>query len=237
MNVHNLMEELVYSGVNDLFDTAQKTKTEWLTCTCNQCRLDTICYVLNRVAPRYIKSGRGLAHNQLEELQDKAQLMADINRITLEGMKQVLSTQRPHIQEQNTLPQSPVFNFPTFVGRILDGLTFEPVKDIPVHLYMSNEIAQPIDSSWVNPYPITSHTPGTFTFWVKPLSASHETDKKVIPFEIRVEKKGYDPLRYYFEIAVTGESVIRTAYNSNHSFILPDLYLFPSEDPHSSMQD
>ena len=91
MNVHNLMEEMVYSGVNELFDTVIESKADWLTCSCEQCRLDTICYVLNRLPPHYIKSGRGLAYAQNEDAIDKMQLVADINRIALEGMKQVLA--------------------------------------------------------------------------------------------------------------------------------------------------
>lgn len=237
MNVHNLMEEMVYSGVNDLFDAAQREKAEWLSCTCSQCRLDTICYVLNRVAPRYIKSGRGLAHTQADESADKAQLMADINRLALEGMKQVLSVRRPHAFQTDSLPDTPVFNFPTFVGRILDGLTFEPLKDVSVYLYLEGKLAESIDASWENPYPISSHTPGTFTFWTKPISAGKEGINRVFPFEVRVERDDCETVQYFFELGITSESVIRTAYNSEHSYILPDLHLFPSEDALSSMQD
>lgn len=230
MNVHNLMEELVYAEVNDLFDTARANNAPWLTCSCAQCRLDTICYVLNRIPPRYIKSGRGLAYNQNEESIDKQQLSADISRIGLEGMKQVLSTKRPHCASESDMPDTPVFNFPTFVGRVLDGLTFEPVKDISVLLLSGSSPALSIDSSWENPYSISAHTPGTYTFWVRPESAKDEGIKKVFPWEIRIEKQGFDTINYFFELGITSESVIRTAYNAEHSFILPDLHLFPSDE-------
>ena len=62
MIIHNVMEDLVYDEVNKLFDEAEEKKESWLTCSCMQCRVDTMCYVLNRLKPRYIKSGRGLAH-------------------------------------------------------------------------------------------------------------------------------------------------------------------------------
>ncbi len=230
MNVHNLMEELVYTEVNDLFDAARANNASWLTCSCTQCRLDTICYVLNRIPPRYIKSGRGLVYNQNEESFDKQQLTADISKIGLEGMKQVLSSRRPHCTTEVDLPVSPVFNFPTFVGRVLDGLTFEPLKNISVELLLDSKPAVSIDSSWENPYSISSHTPGTYTFWVMPESTKKEGIKKVFSWEIHIEKAGFDPIHYFFELGIESESVIRTAYSAEHSFILPDLHLFPADD-------
>jgi hypothetical protein len=236
MNVHNLMEELVFNEVNDLFDKARENHAPWLTCSCSQCRLDTICYVLNRVSPRYIKSGRGLAYAQTEDPIDKSQLAADISRIALEGMKQVLSSKRPHTITTGDLPDPPVFNFPTFVGRVLDGLTFEPAYDISVNLLLDAKIAESIDMAWENPYKISQHTPGTFTFWIKPISTEKEGIKKVFPFEIRIEKQGFDPINYFFEIGITSEPVIRTTYNDDHTFALPDLHLFPISDGFEGMQ-
>lgn len=227
MNVHNIMEELVYHEVNSLFDTAKKDNSPWMTCNCTQCRLDTICYVLNRIPPKYIKSSRGLAYSQLEDSIDKSQLAADINTIGFEGMKQVLGSKRPHTVNSSNMPNTPVFNFPTIVGRILDGLTFEPIKDLSILLLLDSQKAEPIDSSWENPYPLSPYTPGTFTFWVKPVGTVKEEVKKVFPFEIRVEQIGYDPIHYFFEIGITSETFIRTAYTAEHSFILPDLHLFP----------
>jgi competence protein ComFB len=237
MNVHNIMEEVVYTEVNGLFDTAKKDNAPWLTCSCSQCRLDTICFVLNRVQPRYIKSGRGLAYSQIEESFDKAQLGADLSIISLEGMKQVLSTRRPHSTEFPDMPDTPVFNFPTIVGRVLDGLTFEPVKDLSVLMLLDTKKAESIDSSWENPYTLSRHTPGTFTFWVKPLGAKKEGIKKVFPLEIRIEQQGYDPIHYFFEVGVTSESFLRTSYSAEHSFTLPDLHLFPAEQELNGMQD
>lgn len=230
------MEEIVYNEVNSLFDTAKKDKAPWLTCSCAQCRLDTICYVLNKIPPRYIKSGRGLAYSQIEESIEKSQLSADINKLGLEGMKQVLAKQRPHSELDQDFPDSPVFNFPTIIGRILNGLTFEPVKNIDVFLLLDSKNAESINASWDNPYRISSHTPGTFTFWVKPLGTKKEDIKKVFPFEIKILAEGYDPIHYYFELGITSESVIRTAYSAEHAFMLPDLHLFPTEDDLESMQ-
>ena len=193
MNVHNLMEDLAYTEVNGLFDTAKESKAPWLTCSCNQCRLDTICYVLNKIQPHYIKSGRGLAYSQLEDFVDKTQITADINRLGLEGMKKVLSTKRPHSPIISNLPDSPVFNFPTFMGRILDGRTFEPIKEVSVLLLRDSKKAESIDSSWENPYRITEHTPGAFTFWVKPFGLKTRESKKYSRLKFRLIKKDMIP--------------------------------------------
>ena len=99
MIIHNVMEDLVYTEVNKLFDEAEEKKESWLTCSCMQCRVDTMCYVLNRVKPRYIKSGRGLAHFLKFEKTEKVQIMADITSLVIEGMHRVLSTKRPHDHE------------------------------------------------------------------------------------------------------------------------------------------
>lgn len=237
MNVHNLMEEFVYTHVNDLFDTAKNDKAEWLTCACAQCRLDTICYVLNRIPPKYIKSGRGLAYNQVDEAFDKSQLQADVNRLAFEGMKQVLSSKRPHVQNTEALPNAPAFNFPTIVGRVLNGHTFAPMANISVELLLDGELATSIDQSWENPYRISAHTPGTFTFWVLPVSSTKEHEKRVFCFEIRVTLPSFEEVHHYFEIGLTAESFIRTAYNAEHTFIIPDIHMFPMEDELDSMRD
>ena len=76
MKVHNLMEDVVSKLVDKLYDQAKKDKAPWLTCDCENCRIDSISYVLNRITPKYIVSDRGVTHS-LEILNDK-QLLADI---------------------------------------------------------------------------------------------------------------------------------------------------------------
>ncbi|MBQ2571571.1 MAG: late competence development ComFB family protein, partial [Treponema sp.] len=61
-NIHNIMEEQVESRVNQLYDHVKGQNAPWLDCDCENCRKDTICYVLNRIPPRYILSGRGVTH-------------------------------------------------------------------------------------------------------------------------------------------------------------------------------
>ena len=60
MNVHNLMEEIVKQRVDQLYENAKNEKVEWLSCDCENCRLDTVSFVLNRIPPKYVVSGRRL---------------------------------------------------------------------------------------------------------------------------------------------------------------------------------
>ena len=90
MNVHNIMEELVTKRVNDLYDQVKDLKAPWFTCDCEHCRIDTISYVLNRIPPKYVVSGRGLTHSITNEA---PQLKADIDALGIEGMHAVARSQ------------------------------------------------------------------------------------------------------------------------------------------------
>ena len=56
MTVHNILEEEVINQVNNIYDQAKEIGIAWITCDCEQCRLDTATYVLNRIPPKYIVS-------------------------------------------------------------------------------------------------------------------------------------------------------------------------------------
>lgn len=147
MTIHNLMEDLVYTEVNKVFDAAKDKNEPWFTCNCMQCRLDTVCFVLNRIKPRYTASGRGMAHFLQIDQSEKNQLLADISTLAFDGMKTVLSTKRSHTSSEQALPSGYVFNFPTITGRILDGQTFSPISDLPVALYLEDALVAQIKSS------------------------------------------------------------------------------------------
>ena len=88
MNVHNIMEEKVFNHVNDLYNQMKEQNVSWLSCDCEQCRLDTASYVLNRIPPRYVVSGRGVSHNASL---DDTQLRADINALVMEGKQTIVA--------------------------------------------------------------------------------------------------------------------------------------------------
>ena len=119
MNVHNIMEDIVKKNVDDLYEQVKKDGCKWLSCDCMNCRLDTVCYVLNRIPPKYVVSGRGVTHSSSDI--GNLQLKADIDQLSLEGMRTVSATKRPfHLNERNECNPQPVmtpsFNFSTISG-------------------------------------------------------------------------------------------------------------------------
>ena len=178
MNVHNLMEDVVIKAVNTLYDRVKGENVAWLTCDCENCRLDTVSYVLNRIPPKYVVSGRGVTHNA--EYLASSQLQADVDSLALEGMRTVSSTKRPFHTENRidcTIQGSgskaaPAFNFFTFMGVVLDGNTFEPVPEAKITLKMDGKLAEMVDKTWNNPYNLVPSTKGVYSFWVKSIPAS-----------------------------------------------------------------
>lgn len=234
VNIHNIMEEQVINRVNQLYDQVKAKGASWLTCDCENCRLDTINYVLNRIPPRYVVSGRGVTHNTADILTNR-QLSADIDSIGLEGMKMVSMVKRPYHKtlrlNEGKRPElgCPVFNFPTFMGSINDGSTFEPISDAEILLKMDGEIAEMMDSSWSNPARTFSATHGSYTFWVQPVQATEDHESKEFTFTVDVTAEGYVPVTYSFNVPLISEHADRRELNSVYSLKIQDLFLFRTD--------
>jgi len=213
--------------VTRLYEQVQQAKASWLTCSCEHCQLDTLSYVLNRVPPKYVVSGRGLTHSVAQE--DK-QLIADIDKLILEGMHAVNSVRRPYHDAKDKTPKtkSPVFNFPTVIGNVFDGLSFEPIHNACVTLLCDGKPVDMVDYTWPNPCSTTSLTNGAFTFWPKPESAATEGESKVYKFTLVVTAAGMEKLTYIFDVPVVSEKNAREL-NSNFSVKIPDLVMFAPE--------
>ncbi|MCR5764264.1 MAG: late competence development ComFB family protein [Treponema sp.] len=233
VKIHNIMEEQVISHVNELYDQVKAKGAVWLTCDCENCRLDTINYVLNRIPPRYVVSGRGVTHNNAVVLAD-SQLSIDIDKFALEGMKLVSASKRPYhksTMDQNIQDASkyPVFNFPTFTGNVYDGSTFEALTDVELVLKLGNENATMIDSGWSNPFKTFPGSNGSFTFWVAPIRAEKEKESKDFVFTIEAKLDGYDPVTYSFDVPIVSEIKDRIQLNSIYSLKTQDIFMFRTD--------
>lgn len=226
------MEEIVSQKVNTIYDQLKNEHLSWLTCDCMNCRLDTISYVLNRIAPRYVVSGRGATHS-IPSINDN-QLKADIEALGMEGIRIVSSTKRPFHERPRTDCEvaktlHPVFNMPTFVGTVLDGTTFEPLIGASITIKQNGGLAEMVDSTWNNPAKTFKSTNGTYSFWVKSVPAKKDGENKRFTFTIEVTAPDYTPVDYVFEVPVVSESVIRTELNSTFSLKIKDLILFRTD--------
>ncbi|MGI5173923.1 late competence development ComFB family protein [Treponema sp. OMZ 840] len=229
MNIHNILEDRVLIEVNNNYKRVKEMNPAWFTCDCEQCRLDTAAYVLNKLPPRYIVSGRGLTHMLAHT---DIQMSIDIDALIIEGMKKVSANLRPfhdsQVPETSEVSKGPVFNFPFFIGSVYDGTTFEPVKGAEISLSRSGSLCTMIDHTWTNPTVLTSHTRGRYTFWVKPEKAQTLNETKQFQFKIEIKAEGFDTVIYTFDIPLTSCEYIIKEPNTVESVKIQDLYLFPT---------
>ena len=232
MNVHKLMEDVVIKAVNTLYDRVKGEKVAWLTCDCENCRLDTVSYVLNRVAPKYVVSGRGVTHNV--EYLASSQLLADVDSLALEGMRTVSSTKRPFHTENRAdceiqadgSATKPAFNFFTFTGVVLDGNTFEPITNAKITLKLDGKLAEMVDKTWSNPYTLVPSTKGVYSFWVKSIPASESGERAYFNFSNEIEAAGYSECIYHFEVPIMSEDKVRQTLDSTYTLKIKDLVIF-----------
>ena len=231
MNVHNLMEDIVNKAVNNLYDRVKAENTTWLTCDCENCRLDTVSYVLNRLPPKYVVSGRGVTHNV--EYLASSQLQADVDSLSLEGMRTVSATKRPFHAEnrkdceiQKEAKSKPAFNFFTFTGSVLDGNTFEPVSDAQITLKMNGKLAEMVDKTWSNPYNLVRSTKGVYSFWVKSVPAKKSGQREYFTFSLEIKAEGYSDMVHHFEVPIMSEDEVRSTLDSTYTLKIKDLVIF-----------
>ncbi len=230
MEISNLAEEAVLSEVDAMF--AEEDKSGKLGfCTCAQCRLDVACYVLNRIKPEYIVSSRGMAYSE-RDFMVTVQKRADILSLAREGWS--LVAHRPRLTAEHgqksratALPRGPAFNFPTVMGRVFNGLNFEPVAQGEVRLLVGGTEAPMADSNWQNPFVLSSGTAGTFIFWVCPMAADTEGEERGFTFEVRTSTPGLDPVSHYFELSLVADREASGDFGKHGVHKLPDILLFP----------
>ncbi len=240
MEIRNIMEDAVKAMVEELFEHEAREKRLGF-CTCDQCKVDVACYVLNRVKPEYIVSSRGLAYSEKEGL-DKVQRQADIVSLVKEGWGKVSHAPRPtsdHVQGKPFDDDriGPVFNFPTIMGRVFDGRTFAPLGEGIVRLLADGEEVGMVDPNWQNPFVLAGATGGTFIFWPRPIEAAPDAGDRKFGFEIQVDVSGLEMLPHYFEIDIAPEKSARLDFSLQRVHKIPDLYLFPEGEGEGEEND
>ena len=231
MDIHNASEDIVYSAAKKIFENIEKSGNPDGYCLCEQCRIDTICYTLNRTDPHYIVSNRGLTRIDLTGVK-RQQIEADITTLVYKGLRLVNHTMRPTAPHDGSFTQklksnTPVFDIPTISGRIFDGISFEPVVGIEVAIYCEGELVPMRNSNWQNPYIMVASTPGAFSFWPAPIITEAPDVEEVFKFTIKVNSPDYEILNHFFNISSVSKFHTPSSYALNRSFKLPDLYLFP----------
>jgi competence protein ComFB len=233
MELHNTMEDMVISKVAEIFESIEKDGNPENFCTCQQCRMDTACYALNRSQPRYIVSSRGASRVVGQETHEYQQKEADLVALIYEGIKRVNHNQRPNFvhSSKGALPEGmvnmPVFNIPTIVGRLFNGNNFSPLSDVKVELLRNGDLVAMKDGNWQNPYVLVANTEGTFSFWPNPVPALKMDEHKIFEFSIKIEGQDLETLHHFFKLPVISELQTTNTFSLHRTFKLPDLYMFP----------
>ena len=227
MKLHNVMEDIVGTMVEEIFAEEELSGAEGF-CTSDQCKLDVTCFVLNRVTPKYIVSGRGLTHFDIDYL-DKLQREADLASRIYAAIEVVSNNQRPQPgRPQDSESESgPCFNPPTFTGRVFNSLTFEPVSDVEVVLYRDGELVTMISSNWQNPVRIVPNTPGSYSFWPRPIAAEEIDQRETLEFEIAIDSADYEPIKHYFQLSLQAQNGTLGYFTVDQNVQVKDLYLVP----------
>ena len=225
MKTHNLLEDIVRKEVEEIFsDTALMEKLN--ICTCDQCKLDIMCYALNRLPPRYIISGKGAVHIEAE-FSDDYQNVTDIVSIINEGIQKVKETKRPSCSQssQERSISGPVYNFPNITGRVFHGETFEPIHNIDVTLLSDGRPVEMISSNWLNPYRIIANTAGVYNFWPSPIPANNEGSKK-FQFQLLFSGESIEETSHHFSIEQRPEGGVNEIFDLKSSHKIEDIYIF-----------
>jgi len=231
MDIHNTNEDAVFNAVQKIFDEIQNSGNPEKFCLCYQCRIDTICFVLNRIEPHYIVSNRGFTRIDPASIKNQ-QLEVDITSLIYKGIRLVNHNLRPTAphngsSEHHARIHHPMFDIPTIAGRIFNGVSFEPIVGIDISLYCEGELVKMRNNNWQNPYTMVSSTAGAYSFWPAPVSGDIPDISKDFSFSIKVKSPDYEPLNHFFTVTSTCKFHTPNSYALNRTVKLPDLYIFP----------
>lgn len=229
MRVHNLVEDLVIQKVEEMFAKKEELSARGI-CVSQACQLDVICYVLNRLSPQYVVSGRGVAHSESGDYTKRLQMLTDMTILVQEGMEIVSKNKRERgAGSFDKEREGSFFNFPSIIGRLLNGLNYAPIVEGQLKLMMDGELAKVIDPNWQNPYVMVKNTAGTYLFWPHPIRAEKPGIVRSFQFALTMEDQRFEPFHYFFDLTVTSEPEFVDFVNTTSSFRIKDLSLFPKE--------
>lgn len=229
MEIYNLMEDYVKHAIKVLLEDKEGI------CKCEQCRMDMICYCLNKIKPRYVISSRGFVHSRNEK-RENMQMNIDLLALSQEAID-VISHMPRHAQkikvENKEIKKEAgksYFFFPVFVGRAVDE-NFQALTDVKVTLTFadSGETAEMIGDYWKNPTTLVPAMDGTFSFHVHPLVAEENGAKQKFKFCLEFEKEGYETACKYFEVALISSISSREVDIAANFFQIEDAILFKED--------
>lgn len=195
MKLKNYQEDLVLQAISIALENRPELSEDEVAVN------DIAAFVLNRLPPRYIMSERGFTRlvSEEEEPSDErrdvatmVQLLVLVNR----GIELVENRRKPSSDNpQEVLTREdqimPVLNFPQIVGKVVDARDDRAVANATVTLYVDDEIADPAEPGWPNPFMTSLATRGYYSFW--PRHRRGDETAAEHPGRIVVEHPDYEP--------------------------------------------
>lgn len=227
MQIYNITQERVTELVNRAFDSDDRPKE---LCLCYQCRLDVICYVLNRAKPVYVLSERGIAHLK-DNYANSLQELADLTRLVDNGIKLVAQARRAHHLQpaESDVPESKAyFNFPTITGTVLSGVTFAPVG-AKVTILLDDKPVEMKDSKWFNPIQLNEQSNESYFFWPQAIPSDEIGVEKTFIFQLNIEAKEYETATHIFELTITSEKELNNTFQAHNTHTCNNVLLFKEE--------
>lgn len=230
MKIRNVLEEAVFQLIEEVLSEDQRTGSPAYIFS-EQCRVDAACYVLNRASPRYISSARGQTYADSEHHLNP-QLEIDLLALVHEGLKRVTTVQRSYYSSEGgrfSPLQGRFFHLPVIKGRLLHGLSFEPVMDTDVYLLIDGTTAEMIDANWQNPYPVAEQTNGAYAFWPAPIAAKETEEHVRFSCELRIKDHRFEPMHHCFSLDISARATRHNDLVSGTDYRIPDMYVLPRE--------
>ncbi len=231
MKIHNLMEEIVLDKIDEILKEYKERKLGKDLKTAEKYRFDVACYVLNRIEPVYVVSGRGLAYLDADYI-DQLQKNADLVTYIHQGIERVMNVKRPYYDKKKKKDEldrkGNFFNFPIIKGRIFNSRNFGPLAGIRIELNHKGKRMKMIEDTWQNPYIISDKTAGKFLFLPYPLEAGKKGEKRNFELELVACYKGFEELRHYFSIELQADDTVIDYFRVNRVYEIKDLYLVPN---------
>jgi len=224
LRVKNLVEDLLDYVLKDMLAAREDI------CRCESCYNDMASYALNRYAPYYITSERGITHRAILEESDP-QRMADLVVLANQAIEVVSSRVRGYSHGLvSTRPQNPrgkgFFNFPYIIGNVISERDLMPPTGFKVTLILGNKPTPMNVPSWQNPTILQKGQKGYFNFWPKGQSTSSTAMKK-FSFRLCFEKKGFETKEFDFDLFLKPDSFFVYFPNRYHIHRIPTLSCLP----------
>ncbi|HCL57442.1 MAG TPA: hypothetical protein DHW82_10600 [Spirochaetia bacterium] len=226
MFLKNLAEDHVIKVVQDVLSDLPDV------CKCSICIEDITTYVLNRVSPYYISSGRGILHME-KDIEPFIQDQADIYTLVLQAIDIINKRRKSNVhtknddgllllsRKENEIVSDFYLNFPYIVGRILDSSYLKPKGDLKVQLMIFQNdkyVLCPMkEPNWTNPYQVPDQFSGYFTFWPNAKKAEDQKNigKETVYFKLEINGVEYEE---EFSISVFADSLIHHHIHTSYIY-------------------